>query len=96
MNKNYFEIKLEKAPPGYKKDGVLYQFGVFHMGDAKSFDEEMKQMIGPNIRVVKPEELIDDGEGIFIEEIEWLSWNRISQIQKWINSTNWQFFLVSL
>lgn len=25
---------------------------------------------GPNIRVVKPEELIDDGEGIFIEEIE--------------------------
>ncbi|MBO7050222.1 MAG: carboxypeptidase regulatory-like domain-containing protein, partial [Bacteroidaceae bacterium] len=70
LDKNYFEIKLEKAPPGYKKDGVLYQFGVFHMGDAKSFDEEMKQMIGPNIRVVKPEELIDDGEGIFIEEIE--------------------------
>jgi len=25
---------------------------------------------GPNIRVVKPEELIDDGEGILIEEIE--------------------------
>ena len=25
---------------------------------------------GPNIRVVKPEELIDDGEGIIIEEIE--------------------------
>ncbi len=25
---------------------------------------------GPNISVVKPEELIDDGEGIFIEEIE--------------------------
>ena len=70
LDKNYFEIKLEKAPPGYKKDGVLYQFGVFHMGDAKSFDEEMKQMIGPNIRVVKPEELIDDGEGILIEEIE--------------------------
>ena len=70
LDKNYLEIKLEKAPSGYKKDGVLYQFGVFHMGDAKSFDEEMKQMIGPNIRVVKPEELNDDGEGIFIEEIE--------------------------
>ena len=70
LDKTDFEIKLEKAPAGYKKEGVMYQLLEDYRGHANTLIDKTSDTRVPNIRVVKPEELTNDGEGILIEDIE--------------------------
>lgn len=71
LDKTDFEIKLEKSPSGFERDGVMYELlENFRFVNAKTADDTLKNVRVPNIRVVKLEELTDDGEGIMIEEIE--------------------------
>jgi len=64
-NMTTYEIKLEKDPDGDGGDGVMYSIGPFDIREGWE-----KSRSGSNISVVKPGSLRDDGEGIFIEEIE--------------------------
>ena len=66
-NMTTYEIKLEKDPDGDGGDGVMYTIGPFDMLDEFTPEGREKRRSGTNIRVVKPGELIDDGEGILIE-----------------------------
>lgn len=71
LDKTDFEIKMEKSPSGFERDGVMYELlENFRFVNAKTADDTLKNVRVPNIRVVKLEELTDDGEGIIIEEIE--------------------------
>lgn len=68
LDKTEFEIKMEKAPSDYKKDGVMYELLEDYRGHATTGYDIPKNTRVPNIRVVKPEEIIKDGEGILIIE----------------------------
>ena len=64
-NMTTYEIKLEKDPDGGDGgDGVMYSIGPFDLRDAYTPEGKEKLRSGSNIRVVKPGELRDDGEGI--------------------------------
>lgn len=68
-NMTTYEIKLEKDPDGDGGDGVMYTIGPFDLRDDYTPEGRERRRSGTNIRVVKPGELRDDGEGIFIKDI---------------------------
>lgn len=68
LDKTEFEIKMEKAPSDYKKDRVMYELLEDYRGHATTGYNKPNNIRVPNIRIVKPEEMRKDGEGLLIIE----------------------------
>lgn len=61
INEQKIEIEVEVAPDGIGKDGVTYIHDVVrNIADFTTPEEERKKLIGPNIRVLKRTESINE------------------------------------
>ena len=67
IDKSVFEIRLKKGKTGYGKDGVMYQLLEDYRGHSNTQIDISSNTRVPNIRIVKPEEMRTDGEGILIK-----------------------------
>lgn len=70
LDKQNIEIEVNVASDGIGKDGVIYiHTGKLKLGDYKTFNEEMESLKGPNIRVLRTDELTRDEEGLIDDVI---------------------------